>query len=43
VWDCRFAACGTYGEHFSGFEFFLLPGRVHARRSALLINNKDEL
>ncbi len=22
--------CRTYGEHFSSFEFSLLPGRVHA-------------
>jgi len=34
--DCRFAACGTYGKQFSGFEFFLLPSRVHARPSAVL-------
>jgi len=26
--------CAIY-EHFSGFEFFLLPGRVHARPLAL--------
>jgi len=22
--------CGTYGKHFSSFEFFLLPSRGHA-------------
>ena len=27
-------ACGTYGEHFSGLEFFLLPSIVHARPHA---------
>jgi hypothetical protein len=32
--DCRFSASGTYGEYFSGFKFFLLPNRVHARPSA---------
>jgi len=29
-------ACGTYGKHFSGFEFFLLSNRVHACPSAML-------
>jgi hypothetical protein len=33
-WDCRFAACGTYGKHFPRFEFFLLPNRIHARQPA---------
>jgi hypothetical protein len=28
--------CGTYGKHFSGFEFILLPNIVHARPSAML-------
>ena len=27
-------ACGTYGEHFSDLEFFLLPSLVHARPPA---------
>jgi len=29
----RWGFCGIF-EHFSGFEFFLLPSRVHARPSA---------
>jgi len=30
----RWGFCCTYGKHFSGFEFFLLPNRIHARPSA---------
>ena len=30
----RWGFCNTLrGKHFSGFEFFLLPSRVHARPS----------
>ena len=29
----RWGFCGIF-EHFSGFEFFLLPSRVHARPTA---------
>jgi len=29
----RWGFCGIF-EHFSGFEFFLLPNRIHARPSA---------
>ncbi|MDP1716153.1 MAG: hypothetical protein Q8L41_15555 [Anaerolineales bacterium] len=32
--------CGTYGKHFSGFEFSLLPSRIHARPSAMLRERK---
>ena len=31
--------CAIY-KHFSGFEFFLLPSRVHARPSAMLRERK---
>jgi hypothetical protein len=31
--------CGFF-EYFSGFEFFLLPSRVHARPSAMLRERK---
>jgi len=34
--DCCFAACGTHGKNFSGFEFSLLPNRIHAHPSAML-------
>jgi hypothetical protein len=30
----RWGFSGTYGKHVSGFEFSLLPNRVHARPSA---------
>lgn len=35
MWACRFTAYGNF-EHFAkgGFEFFLLPIRVHARPPA---------
>jgi hypothetical protein len=32
--DCRFAACGTYGKHVSGFEFSLLQSIIHALPAA---------
>ena len=31
---------GAIFKHFSGFEFFLLPNRVHARHSAMLRERK---
>jgi len=31
----RWGFCGFF-EYFSGFEFFLLPSRIHARPSAML-------
>jgi len=34
--------CGTYGKHFAqrGFEFSLLPNRIHAHPSAMLRKRK---
>ncbi len=38
----RWGVCGIF-EHFSGFEFFLLPSRVHTRPSASNASRWQEL
>jgi hypothetical protein len=38
-WKLTRPICGIF-KQFSGFEFFLLPGIVHARPSAMLRERK---